>query len=94
MTNLGIICSGSGGGTRYVQVYITSVFILEPDRIVRMSLICDFSNVVAFGHNELRRPKAVNSLAVTSKKCCGQGHNELWQPEAANEPFATLIWPQ
>ena len=67
MTNLGIICSGSEGEIGYVPVYVTSVGILEPDRVVRISLICDFSNVVAFGHNELRQPKAANSLAVTSK---------------------------
>ena len=54
MTNLGIIVLGVEERSGDVQVYITSVFILEPDRIVRMSLICDFSNVVAFGHNELR----------------------------------------
>ena len=67
---LGIIVLGMEERSGNVQVYIASVFILEPDRIVRLSLNCDFSNVVAFGHNELRRPKAANSLAVTSK-CCG-----------------------
>ena len=67
MTNLGIICSGSEGEIGYVPVYVTSVGILEPDRVVRISLICDFSNVVAFGHNELWRPKAAKFITKLAK---------------------------
>jgi len=32
------------------------------------TLTCDFSNVLAFGHNKLWQPRAANSFSITSKK--------------------------
>ena len=43
-------------------------FIAQPaERVVRNSVHCKFSNVVAFGHNKLWRLVAANSLFVTLK---------------------------
>ena len=46
---------------------------------------CNLSNVVAFGHNELWRPKAVKSvIEYDLSNVVALDHNELWQPKAAN----------
>ena len=45
---------------------------------------------MAFGHNKLCQPPAVNSLSVTLKNVVGFGHNKLWQPPPVNSISVTL----
>ena len=56
--------------------------------------VCDFSNVVTFGHNELWQTPAANSPFVTSEMLWPSAKNKLRRLNAANDLFVTLIWPQ
>ena len=44
---------------------------------------------MAFGHNKLWQPSAVNSLSVTLKNVVTFGHNKLWQPPPVNSLSVT-----
>ena len=57
--------------------------------VTRYSGHCDFSNVVAFGHNELWQPSALNSLYVTSQifwHLATTNCSSLW-------PWIASLWP-
>ena len=81
----GVVCSSVANLARYLRAL--NCCGRWPQRTMaaegRKESLCDLSNVVASGHNELWRPKAANSLSVTLKM--------LW-------PLATTNlggrWPQ
>ena len=49
------------------ELYTTVTVLCCNPRCQYSAAICDLSNVVAFGHNELWRPRAANNVCVTSQ---------------------------